>query len=205
MATNNPPKWHNYFLRVQMNTLIENTFCEKLFFFEVWSKLFLTFGKILTESLSKLFYTCSDNFVIKQFFFTFCCFSYNLGQWAKFFLMFGTKTSTRLPELLSTRSDEHFDGKQFSKILLFLLDFCRNLSRFFAIFLESCQNCFLTVYTDCMMKNNFSERFFMSFALWEKLFLPFSMNFTEPLSKPFSTFSWNILTKQISSFFFCFC
>ena len=71
------------------------------------SKTFLTFGRIFSTKLSKLFSTRSDeNFDEKKNIFDFCFF---FEIWANFFPTFGKKYSANLAELLSKRSDEHYD------------------------------------------------------------------------------------------------
>ena len=78
-----------------------------------------------------------------------------------------------------------------------LVGFCQKEIR------RICKNCLLRVHTNILLKNRFYGKFFF-FVIWATLVRAFGQQFTEKLSKTFSTCSDNILWKQIFSNLSCF-
>ena len=122
------------------------------------------------------------------------------------FLTFGTSFPVKFSKLLPTVSDGHFDGKQFFlKNFFNLLNFGRN--SFFwlmTIFLlQNCQNCFLRLQRNTLIKNFFWKTLPHFFRTVSISFSDFRQNFYRGLSKLFSTCSEILLKMRIFSMF-CF-
>ena len=110
--------WSLYF---QRNTLIKYFLFRKIlfrFFSELWANQFLTFGKIITESLFKLYSTCSGNTLRKQTYHNFLVLMFIRAS-SESFPDFWKFLYANLWKLLCTSSDEDFDEKNlFEKLVI---------------------------------------------------------------------------------------